>query len=95
MIVIDLGALVASLLIFGIAVGISRYVSLGSILAALVYPIAMLFIPQVPTPNVRDIWPVIVISVLVILKHHANIHRLFSGTENRLGAKTNLRETRA
>ncbi len=95
LVVIDPAAVLASLIRFAIAVGISRYVSVGSIVAAVVYPIAMLFIPHVPTPNLRDIWPVIVISLLVVLKHHTNIRRLISGTENRLGGKSNLRETRA
>lgn len=95
LILIDSAALLAALAVFGIIVGISRYVSLGSIVAAIVYPVAMLFIPHVPTPTVRDIWPVVAISALVVIKHHPNIRRLFSGTENRLGTKSNLRETRA
>lgn len=59
----------------------SRYVSLASILAAVVLPFA--------TWQLHNRTPLIVIttvmSVLAIYKHRANIQRLRDGTENRIG----------
>jgi acyl phosphate:glycerol-3-phosphate acyltransferase len=79
------GAMLVSLAIFLLVVGVTRYVSLGSILGALVFPIAMRILnPQIP-------WPAIAItggiSILILLKHHENIRRLLAGTENRFALK--------
>ncbi len=79
---------------FGVWFGVtflSRYVSLGSITAALS------FIPFFVAANaIRDgvcasrrLWPmgcfVLVMVALIIFKHRANIRRLFSGEEHRIG----------
>ena len=78
----------SGLIVFGIFVvvfALSRYVSLASIIAsALLPPIALYFIHQ-RTPIV--IAGLIFIPLLIIVKHHANIRRLLSGTENRFGTK--------
>lgn len=79
------GAMLVSLAIFLLVVSVTRYVSLGSILGALVFPIAMRILnPQIP-------WPAIAItggiSILILLKHHENIRRLLAGTENRFALK--------
>jgi glycerol-3-phosphate acyltransferase PlsY len=78
-------AMLVSLIVFLLAVGATRYVSLGSILGALAFPIAMRFLyPTVPWPAVAIN---VVISVLIVLKHHENIRRLLSGTENRFALR--------
>lgn len=62
----------------------TKYVSLGSI------TLAALFAVLVIATNWADwlvIGWVIVISCLLIWRHHANIGRLLSGTENKLGSK--------
>jgi glycerol-3-phosphate acyltransferase PlsY len=88
-------ALVVSLIIFIMVVAISRYVSLGSILATLAFPIAAWFLEDgthlynhlsSPT-DWRTFLPVCITSLLVIGKHHQNIRRLAAGNENRLGQK--------
>ena len=62
---------------------VSRYVSLASIVAAVVLPFAVwttdrrLFMVYIAT----------LLSLLVIFKHRANIQRLIAGTENRIGKK--------
>jgi glycerol-3-phosphate acyltransferase PlsY len=77
--------MLVSLIVFLLAVGATRYVSLGSILGALAFPIAMRFLyPTVPWPAVAI---TVVISVLIVLKHHENIRRLLSGTENRFALR--------
>jgi glycerol-3-phosphate acyltransferase PlsY len=61
----------------------SRYVSLASIIAALVLPFAVWATGQ----SIRMIAVSSVISLLAIYKHRANIQRLAAGTENRFARK--------
>ncbi|ACV62938.1 protein of unknown function DUF205 [Desulfofarcimen acetoxidans DSM 771] len=72
-------ALVA-FLIWLLFVGVSRYVSLGSIAAAVSVSITMLVL--------KEPWQVLVFgftaSVLAIYKHSSNIKRLLNGTENKI-----------
>lgn len=87
-------ALLVSLMIFIVSVAISRYVSLGSILATISLPIAAVFL-EPSAHHVRAGWtinwgtmlPVCATCLLIILKHHENIRRLLAGNENRLGQK--------
>ena len=72
-----LGVFVALLLVF-------RYVSLGSVMAALALPVILVW--KGATPLVLILWTGI--SSIVIAKHHENIRRLLKGTESPLwGAK--------
>lgn len=78
-----LSALVA-LLAFIAVFAISRYVSLASIVAAVVFPLAALLRHHEPlTPFMIAV--VILLPLLIIAKHHANIRRLLAGTEYRFG----------
>jgi len=78
-----LSALVA-LIAFIVVFALSRYVSLASILAAVVFPLAALLRPHEPlTPFMIAV--VILLPLIVIAKHHANIRRLLTGTEYRFG----------
>ena len=73
-------AILLSLAVFIIAVGLKRYVSLGSILAAGLLPVFLSFMPRS-----REFLPLgLCIAVLVILRHSANIKRLAAGVENKL-----------
>jgi glycerol-3-phosphate acyltransferase PlsY len=64
-----------------------RYVSLGSVLAAVTLPVVLVW--QGATPVVLLLWVDIVL--LVIAKHHENIRRLLKGTESPLwGAKKEI-----
>lgn len=75
-------AVLVSLGVFVVVLAISRYVSLGSILAALAFPVAAYFFYH---PRFPSLLLTAAVSLLVILKHHQNIKRLFAGNENRLG----------
>ena len=78
-----LSALVA-LLAFIVVFALSRYVSLASIVAAMVFPLAALLRHHEPlTPFMIAV--VILLPLIVIAKHHANIRRLLAGTEYRFG----------
>lgn len=74
---VGLGALA----VFGLALAASRIVSLSSMLAALV-AIVLVFALEHPLP-----YRLLVIAggIYVIARHRANIQRLLSGTEPRLG----------
>jgi glycerol-3-phosphate acyltransferase PlsY len=62
---------------------VTRYVSLASIIAALVMPLAAWVAAYSRLMIVIDA----MLAVLAIYKHKANIGRLLKGTENRLGRK--------
>jgi acyl phosphate:glycerol-3-phosphate acyltransferase len=63
-----------------------RYVSLGSIVAAVVFPAAYLFLTHPGNSSWWLFFAVLVCPGLVISKHHENIQRLWAGTERKLGA---------
>lgn len=77
-----LPALIA-LLFFILIVALTRYVSLGSILAAIVVVIATFFMSGLT----YTFYLTIFISLLVIFRHMSNIKRLIKGTESKLGQK--------
>jgi acyl phosphate:glycerol-3-phosphate acyltransferase len=73
---------VVALIAFIVVFALSRYVSLASILAAVVFPLAALLRHHEPlTPFIIAV--VILLPMIVIAKHHANIRRLLAGTEYR------------
>jgi glycerol-3-phosphate acyltransferase PlsY len=76
-------AVLVSLAIFILVVMLTRYVSLGSILAAISFPVAAYFLS---TTDWEALLPACLISLIVVIKHHANIGRLIGGTESRFGS---------
>lgn len=76
-------AVLVVLAIFLIVVAIFRYVSLGSIVAAAVFPVLAYFLYR-STSTLADLLVMFAASFLIILKHKANIRRLLNGAENRL-----------
>jgi len=60
---------------------ISRYVSVASIVAAVVLPFAVWFCDGSQTMIIV----ITAVSLLAIYKHKANIHRLLTGAERRIG----------
>ncbi|MDG4897774.1 glycerol-3-phosphate 1-O-acyltransferase PlsY [Mesorhizobium sp. WSM4976] len=59
-----------------------RYSSLAALAAAVIVPIVLYLIT---TPQIASLFAVM--SLIVIIRHHANISRLLAGTEGRIGAK--------
>jgi glycerol-3-phosphate acyltransferase PlsY len=76
-------ALGAAALIWVLLVLLTGYVSLGSIAAAAVLPVAVYLLEDSVRPEI--LWVDIAIATGVILTHRRNIQRLLKGTENRFG----------
>ena len=76
--------------IFAVVVAITRYVSLGSCIAAALYPVAVLIFGILEN-NPSIIANVIfsgVIGAMIIIMHRENIKRLINHTEKKLGQKS-------
>ncbi len=76
--------LLIALAVFVLAIGLTKYVSVGSIAGAIALPAAV----WIFTPNNTLLGIVTTaLGALAIYKHKGNIQRLMAGTENRLGQK--------
>ncbi|MGA2233888.1 MAG: glycerol-3-phosphate 1-O-acyltransferase PlsY [Terriglobales bacterium] len=62
-----------------------RYVSLGSVVVAVAFPLLAWALHEYSDP--RQLVLIALVSALVIWKHRQNIGRLATGTESKLGAK--------
>ena len=71
--------------VFAATVALTRFVSLGSILAAIAVPAAYVWLYG--TGNRLLAGALVVMGLLVIFKHRANIARLLAGTEPRISGK--------
>ena len=71
------------LVIFGAIVLVTRYISLGSMIAAASLPISAYLLHR----SVALISIAGVIALFVIVRHRANISRLLAGTESKIGQK--------
>lgn len=79
-------AVACAALIFILVVAVTRYVSLGSILATAAFPLFVWLLSAYVRP-MTELAPVMTAAVstaaLIILMHHANICRLMKGTESK------------
>ena len=75
--------------LFAVVVWYTRYVSLGSICAAVLVPLRVLLHQMLIYP-VIDFVPIFAAlcatSALIVVRHADNIKRLTAGTENKFGA---------
>jgi len=74
--------------VFAIVILLSHYVSLGSLSAAVTFPLTMFFRENVFMVDIKGyntlIFFSIAIALLIIYTHRSNIRRLLKGTENRI-----------
>lgn len=70
--------------VFGLVVGLTRYVSLASVTAACLLPVTMGLVFHAPEGQVVA---AAAMALLLIVSHRGNIRRLLEGTERRLGGK--------
>jgi len=75
--------LLCALGVWGIVFTIWRYVSLGSICAAVTMPIATWLLAKDRTLFIFTV----IVGAVIIYKHKSNIQRLLAGTENRIGRR--------
>jgi glycerol-3-phosphate acyltransferase PlsY len=71
--------------VWGIVLLLTGYVSLGSIAAALVLPLAVYLVERPTTAEL--LWIDVLIALGVIVLHRRNIQRLLNGTEGRFGRR--------
>jgi acyl phosphate:glycerol-3-phosphate acyltransferase len=76
-------AIVVALVLFVLVVALTRYISLGSMLAAAAFPLLVWWL----NPAERTTAPILLLiaasSLLIIWRHKDNIRRLLAGTEHR------------
>lgn len=83
-------SVLTTLVLWGIVVYFSRYVSLGSIIATAAVPLWTLLYYGLlqPSPHLKGL---VIIAIagcaLIVAKHHENINRLIHGTENKIGGR--------
>ena len=77
-------ALAVSAAVWALLVRLTGYVSLGSIAAAAVLPLAV-YLLEASTAQL--LWIDAAVAAGVILMHRRNIQRLLKGTENRFGRR--------
>jgi glycerol-3-phosphate acyltransferase PlsY len=73
------GPLAAALVVFVVIVAVSRYVSLGSVLAAGLLPLAVWLISHSPLPVVAA---ALVAGAFIIWRHKPNLERIRAGEEH-------------
>ncbi|MEI6076544.1 MAG: glycerol-3-phosphate 1-O-acyltransferase PlsY [Verrucomicrobiota bacterium] len=77
-------ALLVALIVFILAIWLTKYVSIGSISAAVALPATVWVLPP---HNLLLSIVTTALGALAIYKHKSNLQRLMAGTENRLGKK--------
>jgi len=85
MVMMDWVTALILLAVFAVVVAITRFVSLGSITAAVMLPILTILFGRPGTQIVFSL----VIALLVIVMHRGNIKRLLEHSESKLGSKKN------
>lgn len=92
------GAVPVCLTVFVLCIALSKYVSLGSIMMAIllviqIYVFNFYGILGVPESSVYEFDTLVfILGVLAIFQHRSNIVRLFKGTENKLGQKAEIKK---
>jgi glycerol-3-phosphate acyltransferase PlsY len=81
------GPLCGSFVVFALTVAATRYVSLGSILAAVTLPLWIILTVNFTVKDRATLLSIAsVLAVLIVWRHRSNISRLIAGTESRIGA---------
>ena len=76
-------ALGVAVMVWAALVYLTGYVSVGSIAAAAIFPLAVYVLEPPDQPAM--LWLDIAVAVAIVWLHRANIQRLLKGTENRFG----------
>lgn len=78
--------LAVMLVVFVVTVAVTRYISLGSVLAAGFFPLAVLLIEHPPSIVVNA---AAIAGIFIVIRHRSNLQRIRAGNENvfSLGAR--------
>ncbi len=85
MLMLDWRVFLILIAVFVLAVLVTKYISFGSILAAMIFPLAMSKLNLAPA-----MLPVLlsfIIAAVVVFKHRTNLMRIFNGTESKFSFK--------
>jgi glycerol-3-phosphate acyltransferase PlsY len=74
------------LALFLLVLALTRYVSLGSLLASAAVPVALWWL-EGDTFHASALAMCAAVALLIIIRHHQNIARLLAGTESRFGTR--------
>lgn len=80
-------AIIATLVVFAAVLGVTRFVSLASICAATVLPLAVLYFELISDETSYTL--IVFVAIIcgwVIFKHRGNIDRLLKGTEGKISS---------
>ena len=70
-----------------VLMALTQMVSVGSIVAAILYPVLTIFITENYIVPGNYIISSIILAVLVVFNHRANVKRILTGTENKISFK--------
>ena len=70
-------------------VGITRYISIASIVAAITVPTVMHFWTALHVPVIYQLTAVVA-ALAILIKHRPNVKRLLDGTESRVGQRVKM-----
>jgi acyl phosphate:glycerol-3-phosphate acyltransferase len=76
-------ALLIVLVLFVLVVALTRYVSLGSMVAVAAFPLFVWWVSPAERTTIPILLFIAASSLLILVKHRDNIRRLLAGTENR------------
>jgi glycerol-3-phosphate acyltransferase PlsY len=79
-------AVLVAVAIFVVLVLVFRFVSLGSVVAVAAFPLLAWLLDEYASDWVA-LSLISLASLLIVVKHHANIRRLLAGIENRFGSR--------
>ncbi len=77
------------LLVFVAIVAMTKYISMGSIIGALMYPVIL---HNFKTPNIIELISCMGVVGLLVFNHRSNIKRLYNGKENKFSFKKSREE---
>ncbi len=76
-------AILIALVLFVVVVAVTRYVSLGSMVAAASFPFLVWWLSPAEGTSTPILLLIAASSTLIVVRHKDNIRRLLAGTENR------------
>jgi glycerol-3-phosphate acyltransferase PlsY len=76
-------AMLVALVLFVLVVALTRYVSLGSMVAGAAFPLCVWWLSPAEHTSAPILLLIAASSLLIIVRHKDNIRRLLAGTENR------------